>query len=74
MSSNIRVQTSAASVHDQFRRRDPALVRDSVVLRSEGQYLAEVQLCMDRGLHAHACGAGVHSICRGNTFIVRPLR
>ena len=73
-SGNIRVQTSAASVRDQFLRSNPDLERDSVVLRCEGQYLAEVQVCMDRGFHARSCGAGVRSNCRGNTLIVRPLR
>jgi ribonuclease T2 len=72
--SGVRVQTSAEAVRSDFARANPGLDREEFALRCDGQYLAEVRVCMDKSLEPRRCGADVRSNCRANPLVVRPVR
>ncbi len=70
----VKVRTSAAAVRDEFLAANTDLRGDMIALRCDGQYLAEVRVCLDRGLKARRCGSDVRSNCGANPLIVRPVR
>lgn len=71
---SIEVRTSAAAIRDEFLDANSDLRGDMIALRCDGQYLAEVRVCLDRSLKGRRCGSDVRSNCRAGTVIVRPVR
>lgn len=70
----VRVQTTAEAIRDDFTRANPGLDPDEFALRCDGQYLAEVRVCLDKSLKLRRCGADVRSNCRARPVVVRPVR
>lgn len=70
----VKVRTSAAAVRDDFLDANGDLRGDMIALRCDGQYLAEVRVCLDRSLKGRRCGGDVRSNCRADPLIVRPVR
>lgn len=70
----IKVRTSAAAIRDEFLDANSGLRGDMIALRCDGQYLAEVRVCLNRSLKARRCGSDVRSNCRAGPVIVRPVR
>lgn len=70
----VKVRTSAAAIRDEFLDANGELRRDMIALRCDGQYLAEVRVCLDRSLKGRRCGRDVRSNCRADPVVVRPVR
>lgn len=70
----IKMRTSAAAIRDEFLDVNSDLRGDMIALRCDGQYFAEVRVCLDRSLKGRRCGSDVRSNCRAAPLIVRPVR
>lgn len=70
----VRVQTSAEAIRRDFLAVNRSLGEDEFALRCDGQYLAEVRVCMDKTLQPRRCGTDVRSNCRTKGVVVRPIR
>ena len=70
----VKLRTSAAAVREEFLDANSDLRGDMIALRCDGQYLAEVRVCLDRALQGRRCGGDVRSNCRADPLIVRPVR
>ncbi|MCC6715232.1 MAG: ribonuclease T2 [Gammaproteobacteria bacterium] len=73
-SGSVKVRTSAAAIRGEFLEANGDLRGDMIALRCDGQYLAEVRVCLDRSLKGRPCGSDVRSNCRADPVIVRPVR
>jgi ribonuclease T2 len=71
---SVKVRTTAAAIRDEFVAANSDLRREMIALRCDGQYLAEVRVCLDPSLKGRRCGADVGSNCRATPVIVRPVR
>jgi ribonuclease T2 len=71
---SVRVQTSPEAIRRDFVAVNSALSEDEFALRCDGQYLAEVRVCMDKALQPRRCGTDVRSNCRTKGVVVRPIR
>ncbi|MGH3056200.1 MAG: ribonuclease T2 family protein [Gaiellaceae bacterium] len=61
-------------IKEEFEQANAGLQGDSLAVLCAGAYLQEVRVCLDKDLHARACGHDVRDQCRGSQVTVRPVR
>jgi len=57
-----------------FRRSNPGIAADGIVVICSGPQLSEVRVCLDKDLAFTACGKGVRTQCRAGEIRVPPVR
>jgi ribonuclease T2 len=65
---------SAGQVVDLFRRANPQLASDGLVVACSRGDLSEIRVCLTKDLALRSCGRGVHSNCPTGTVAIPASR